>query len=69
MSGCLLILYHPYWDNGIYTFSPYPNTDVVQVQTILPATIKSISLNGLTLTISTKDCGYSYLAICCDFYN
>lgn len=69
MSGCLLLLYHPYWNNGIYTFSPYPNSDVTSVQTVIKADIASITLKGLTLTISANECPYSYFAICCDFYN
>jgi len=68
-SGCLLLLYHPYWNNGIYTFSPYPNSDVTSVQTVIKADIASITLKGLTLTISANECQYSYFAICCDFYN
>lgn len=68
-SGCLLLLYHPYWNNGIYTFSPYPNSDVTSVQTVIKADIASITLKGLTLTISANECQYSYFAICCDFYD
>lgn len=69
MSGCLLLLYHPYYNNGIYTFSPYPSSDVTSVQTVIKADIASITLKGLTLTISANEYQYSYFAICCDFYN